>query len=381
MSSRPCSTQPIATPRWSRSVAVAGLALALAAGAVACAGSSSGTAVAQPGPGSAITDSLGTGQGGAGQGGTGQGAGGFNGGARAGGIRPAAFGVIAAVSPASVEVQSSDSQTTVNYGASTTITQASTVNLSAVTVGSCVVASTTNATGAVGGSGQSPATTAAPSAPSSSTAGNSDLTATAVRISQPVNGSCAGAFAVGIVGGGFGGVRPNGPIATTTQAPTDAGQAPTGGQGQGRFGGGFGFGRRAAGSVTSVSPGAIVIAPVVFAPGARGATPPTGTPPTGTTPTAATPTGTTPTSTTAAGSGVTPVRITVTADTVFTKTATATPAALQVGLCASVVGPTNDQGAVTARSIALSTAGAQGCTTRFGGRGQGSGGAPTTTSG
>jgi len=371
MSSRPSSTHPIATPRWSRSVAVAGLALALAAGAVACAGSSSGTAVAQPGPGSAITDSPGTGQGGAGQGGTGQGAGGFNGGARAGGIRPAAFGVIAAVSPASVEVQSSDSQTTVNYGASTTITQASTVNLSAVTVGACVVASATNATGAVGGSGQSPATTAAPSAPSSSTAGNSDLTATAVRISQPVNGSCAGAFAVGIVGGGFGGVRPSGPIATTTQAPTDAGQAPTGGQGQGRFGGGFGFGRRAAGSVTSVSPGAIVIAPVVFAPGARGAAPPTGT----------TTTAPTPTSTTAAGSGVTPVRITVTADTVFTKTATATPAALQVGLCASVVGPNNDQGAVTARSIALSTAGAQGCTTRFGGRGQGGGGAPTTTSG
>jgi hypothetical protein len=46
-----------------------------------------------------------------------------------------------------------------------------------------------------------------------------------------------------------------------------------------------------------------------------------------------------------------------------------------VGKCATAVGTADSTGAVTARSITLSTAGANGCTTGFGRFGGGAGGA------
>ena len=61
--------------------------------------------------------------------------------------------------------------------------------------------------------------------------------------------------------------------------------------------------------------------------------------------------------------------VTVTPATSYRHTVTVTKAALKVGLCATVAGSTDSTGAVTARRIALSTAGASGCSPRFGARG------------
>jgi hypothetical protein len=68
---------------------------------------------------------------------------------------------------------------------------------------------------------------------------------------------------------------------------------------------------------------------------------------------------------------------------VFTERTTAAATDLAVGKCATAIGTADSTGAVTARSITISTAGANGCTTGFGGfrGGSGGGGAPGGTSG
>ncbi len=348
-------SRPTNRGRWARSIAVAGLTVSLAAGAVACGGSSvAGAPVAQTGA-SAATSAPGTNQGTAGRGARG-GANGTNG---FGGIRPAAFGTIAAASPGMFEVQSTTSQTTVNYSATTAISQTKTVDISAVTVGSCVLATAGGAPGA-GGSGQASGsagatpsttapTTAAPTtapttAPSSSGTSSSGLTATSVRISAPVNGACTGLFGGGAGGrfapGGAGGGR-HGHVAATGQEPS--GSATAGGQGRA---GGFG-GRVAIGTVTSAGSGSIVITPVALPNGGAAET------------------------SSAAGSTPAPVTVTVTADTVYSQSGPTDSSAIQVGLCASVTGTADTTGAVAATAIALSTPGAQGCTTGFGRRGPG----------
>ena len=80
--------------------------------------------------------------------------------------------------------------------------------------------------------------------------------------------------------------------------------------------------------------------------------------------------------------------MTVTPTTVYTQTAAAKSSALKVGLCAVAVGTADSTGAVAAKSIALSPATANGCTSGFGGggfgggnrtgRGGANGGTPTT---
>jgi len=73
------------------------------------------------------------------------------------------------------------------------------------------------------------------------------------------------------------------------------------------------------------------------------------------------------------------VVVTFTSSTTFTQRAAATAADLAVGKCATAFGTADSTGAVTARSITISTPGPSGCTTgfgRFGGAGGSGGGAP-----
>ena len=71
----------------------------------------------------------------------------------------------------------------------------------------------------------------------------------------------------------------------------------------------------------------------------------------------------------------TKVTVTTTASTTYRETQAASKSALKVGLCATAIGPSDSTGAVSAKSIALSTPGANGCTTGFGGFGRSTGNA------
>lgn len=61
--------------------------------------------------------------------------------------------------------------------------------------------------------------------------------------------------------------------------------------------------------------------------------------------------------------------VTVGGTTTYTKTVSATSSALAVGECIAAVGPSDDTGAITAKTIAISKPGANGCTGRGGFRG------------
>lgn len=106
-----------------------------------------------------------------------QGAG--SGGPGGGGI----VGQIAAVTGSTLQVQSQSEQTAVDVTASTTVLQTAKSDLSAVTVGSCIVASTFGAPGSTA--------TAAPSG-----------TVTTVSITPAANGKCTGGFRGGARQGG-----------------------------------------------------------------------------------------------------------------------------------------------------------------------------------
>ncbi len=142
------------------------------------------------------------------------------------------------------------------------------------------------------------------------------FTAQTVTITAATNGSCtAGGF-----GGGNGGQR-------GSRTPNPSRQPrPSGANRQGANT------ARAFGTVASVSATGFTVTGI-----ARGATPAT-------------------TST-----------ITVNSGTTYTKTMSATSSALAVGDCVAAVGPSDDTGAVTARTIAVSTPGKNGCTFGFGG--------------
>lgn len=58
--------------------------------------------------------------------------------------------------------------------------------------------------------------------------------------------------------------------------------------------------------------------------------------------------------------------VTVDSSTTFTKTVSATSAALVVGVCVAALGKADDTGAITAKSIAISKAGPNGCSGGFG---------------
>ena len=155
------------------------------------------------------------------------------------------------------------------------------------------------------------------------------LTATSARIMAKVNGACPtrGTNGAGLPGGGQFSRRPPG--------------APNGGFGTRRV-----F-ASATGTVSSVNGSTVLVKGTLRnGPGAAsGATP------------------------------ATPTTITVTlpASATVTQTVPATSAAAVVGQCARAIGPANSVGAITAKSITISTPGANGCRTGFGGRLSGNG--------
>lgn len=143
------------------------------------------------------------------------------------------------------------------------------------------------------------------------------LTAQNVVITTPTSsGTCGG----GAFGGGGGSQRgTRAPNPSRTPRPSGANGAP------GNFG-------RAIGKVSAVSATGFTVQGV-----ARGSTPATTT------------------------------TVTVNSSTTYTKTQSATSSAMAVGDCVAAVGPSDDTGAVTAKTIAVSKPGKNGCTFGFGG--------------
>jgi hypothetical protein len=238
---------------------------------------------------------------------------------------PGTSGSIAAINGTSMEVQNPNTgQTTVSYTPTTTFEQTITTTASSVTVGSWISAFGKPTNG---------------SSSSSTPVFGEPVTATTVTISQPTSGSCTGGF--GGAGGGAGGFRRSG----------SGGGFPGGGSGE-RPAGGGGF--RAGGFASASGPVTAV---------------------NGTTATV--------TATDPQTKKTSSVVVTLTSSTVFTERTTAAASDLAVGKCATAIGTADSTGAVTARSITISTAGANGCTTGFGGfrGGFGGGGAPGGNSG
>ena len=217
--------------------------------------------------------------------------------------RPGASGTIAAINGTSLEVQNPiTGQTTVNYTPSTTFRQTLPTSATAVTVGSCISAFGTPSSGSSSGG----------------SAFGSPVTATTVSVSQPVSGTCSGGFG----GRGPGGARPGGGSGFTP----GNGTRPAGarGFGNGRFG-------VASGAVTAVNGSGVTINEI--------------------------------NPVTKATSSVT---VTLTASTTFTTTSPASSTDLALGKCARANGTADATGAISARSITISTAGPNGCTGGFG---------------
>lgn len=243
--------------------------------------------------------------------------------------QPGAAGKIAEVDAGSIEVQGTDSQTTVSFTASTTITAQVAATASAVAVGSCISVTSDEASG-VGGPNASDV--------------SQPITATSVEI-LPLSsdGTCSfGPGAGGFGGGGFGrtsGARPSG--------------APTNGFGQGdrsstrpstRPSGATGALRgRAIGTVVSVSGTTVIVKEVAFT-GRAGSTP------------SGSPTPTTQSRT-----------VNLTSTTTYQTTQTATSAALIVGKCTVAQGKSDSSGALAATSIAITDPVNGSCSGGFGG--------------
>ena len=205
---------------WTMAAATGGLALVVGLVA-ACGTSASGAAVAAD-TGAASAPASGQASQGGGPA------------SRNGGVRAAASGTIAAVAAGTIQVQSATAQTTVNYSDSTTFTNSQTVDLPAVTVGSCITAAAIPPAGAAPSAGAS-ASAAPPSAvaPSSgaSSPNSGPFTATVVQLRDPVDGACAVAGGFGGGPGGFvpGGGAPNGGAMPSGGAVPSGAPVPTDG--------------------------------------------------------------------------------------------------------------------------------------------------------
>lgn len=240
-----------------------------------------------------------------------------------------------------MQVRDDDGQTAVTWTDDTTVQVTTTADLSAVTVGSCVTATS--------GGGRVPSDDDEVATPST----DEDPVATTVTVSQPVDGACAagpgGAFGPG------GGVPDDMPTDLPTDLPTDMprlegdapGDRPTdlptdlpGGapdEGGGAWGGmpGGTFGGVTSGAVTAVDGSTITVETIAQD-------------------------GTTSSAT-----------VTVDDSTTFTTTTAGDASALVVGQCATVRGTADDSGKVAATSVVVSSPGDDGCTRGFGGRGPG----------
>ncbi|MGD8169829.1 DUF5666 domain-containing protein [Herbiconiux sp. P16] len=241
-------------------------------------------------------------------------------------------GEIAAISGSTLQVQDTESQTAVSYSADTAITRTVEGSLSDVTVGGCVTAF-------VGG------------APTSDESADDSGAAASVIISAAVDGACTtGAFAGGGTppdgANGFDGGTPPTDLPEGMTPPTDLpdGVMPTGAPGAG---GGAGFGGLTTGLVTAVSGTGFTV------------------------------------QATAADGTTSTEEVTVDDSTSFTRTESTDSSALVVGACVTAMGEADDKGSVVATSLAVSTAGDNGCSAGFGGQrpGGGQGSAPSGTSG
>jgi hypothetical protein len=252
------------------------------------------------------------------QGARGNGFGGGQGGF-AGGAFPGASGLVAAVNGTTAQVQSATRQTAVTWTASTTFTNQVSASSSDLKTGDCVVARPSAGTRANGGSGGSGTGGSAPTT----------VAAATIEMSAPVNGACNIGFA-----GNRQGTRPSG-------APT---AAPGTGSGNGSTrtprGGFGGFG--AIGTITSLSDGSLVVAET-------------------------------------RGGSTQNVTVTYGSSTTFTKLQAGAASDVVVGVCVLAQGKTDDTGALTASTIAVSPAVNGACTTGFGGRGGPGGGATPGT--
>jgi hypothetical protein len=266
---------------------------------------------------------------------------------RQGGGGGGASGEIVAVDGTVLQLRSSDSQTSVTWTDSTTVTRTLAAALADVTVGSCVT------------------TTSASTADAQS---SSDATgpASTVRITAAADDGTCGSGMFGGGRGGFGGGGPQGgpeggaqgdgpqgtrPTGRPDGAPTDL---PSGAPG---FVGGFGG--FSSGKVTAVDGSTITIEQTrPQAPAQGGSTAAPDDQPTTST-----------------------VTVTVDGSTTYTKDAPSDTSAIAVGLCAVARGQADDSGKVTATALTLSDKGADGCTSGFvlrGNRpGDGSGGSST----
>ncbi|MFT4264782.1 MAG: DUF5666 domain-containing protein [Nocardioides sp.] len=244
---------------------------------------------------------------------------------------PGASGLVADVSGSTAQVQSQQSgQVAVTWTDSTTFTAQVSAKLSAVTVGSCVQVT--------------PADTSSDSSDSSTVAAGS------VTITEAgSDGTCTrGGFGGG--GGGQGGGAPSGaPSGMPTDMPSDMasggpGGNASGGPGGGQGGGGFGT----FGTVTAVSASGFTVEAVSMgAPGSDASS--------------------------SASTTTSSVSVTVDDSTTYTTTESATSQAVKTGVCVTAMGDTDDTGALTATSIAVSQATDGECTTGFGRGGMGGG--------
>jgi hypothetical protein len=204
---------------------------------------------------------------------------------------PGANGKVAAVSDNTAQVQGMDGQVAVTWNGSTTFTKDVSATLADVKVGACVLV----APSGDAGSSSTPAT---------------EVTAANVRITAKTNGSCS----IGLRGPG----GPSGP---------GGGQAGTGPELNGTPPSGAPDGQRpqvraiggAIGEVTAVTSDGFTVDSVL--PGSDDKT---------------------------------AVTVTVGADTTYTKTAAGAAADVKVGVCVAASGTTDDTGAVTATTVAVS---------------------------
>ncbi len=218
-----------------------------------------------------------------------------------------------------MEVQSQQTgQTTVSWTSATTFTKTASLTAASVSAGDCVTVVGSTSTG--------------------------KLVANTVMVSKPASsGGCTagGRFGAGGRGGAGafrGGTTPNG--GSLPRRPS--GSVPSGATG-------FGF---ASGKVTSVSPSSLVIDGISSSGfgGARTGTRPS-TPPT--------------------SIKTTTVTIGLQGSTTFTETESTAATSLAVGDCVTAVGSSDSTGAVTARTVRITSTGGQTCSSGFGGFGGG----------
>ncbi|GAA2479225.1 DUF5666 domain-containing protein [Terrabacter carboxydivorans] len=245
---------------------------------------------------------------------------------------PGVSGLVAAVTGTTAQVQGPTQQTAVTWDRTTRFTDQVASTASAVKVGECVMARP--ARGAVGGS---------TGGPQASTPSSTTVAAATVELLPTQGGTCSfGAL------GGFGGrtgTRPSG-------SPSGSTSPQTGGAGGPAGAGRRGFG--AVGTVSAVGSGQFTVTPVNPAGGAS------------------------------SSASSSPVTVTYTSSTVFTRLAAANASAVRVGVCVTAQGRTDDTGALTARAVAISAPTNGTCQSGFGGRGFGGGrgtGGATSTAG